>query len=727
MEPRRGDIITIEALFRTRILPDKMSIKMNHSIRRFLNAFFSFAIFLLIKTAYAQTPVNLSAFNKKGVAKINLKKQFIDVQWPAGKGQTAQLKLDLKPEAPLFQSIQLKTASGIKTVAKAIDPAFILTVGKRDLISQNGWNIFFDKTNKLPRKSYPVIFKKTKANIRSEGSRTIIRIGEANAGPFSGALEITLYNGSALWNVAAVMHTSRDSTAILYDAALTAKNPAFKTMAWSDTDEKLRQNESGNADSVHLLPTKYRTVIGQNEEGSLALFPAPHQYFYPLDEAFNLKFNWYGNDYQGLIKGYGMGIRQDPMGDNRWVPWFNAPPGTEQRLNFFCLMNEGNAGEALEQVKRFTHNDAYAKLPGYKTMASHFHNEYIMKVVLAGKPVADTPNFVKVFKRTGVDIVHLAEFHYTANPKGPDEKRLPELKALFDLCQRLSNNQFLLLPGEEPNEFFGGHWLQFFPKPVYWIMSRKAGQPFVSEVPGYGKVYRIGDKNDMLKLLETENGLAWTAHARTKGSTGFPDKYRDEAFFRSPNFLGAAWKAMPADLSIPRLGERVLDLMDDMANWGLKKQVIGESDLFSIEPENEMYAHLNVNYLKLDKLPDYNKGWQPVLDAMRKGDFFVSTGEVLLPEVTMNGKTSAEISRLQADGKVAIQVDASWTFPLNFVKIISGDGVKTYRQRIPLTQTETFGRKKFTFSINLKNRKWARLEMWDAAANGAFTPCFWFD
>ena len=37
-----------------------------------------------------------------------------------------------------------------------------------------------------------------------------------------------------------------------------------------------------------------------------------------------------------------LGIRQDLFGDNRFVPWFNAPPGTKQRLNFFCLLNAGD-------------------------------------------------------------------------------------------------------------------------------------------------------------------------------------------------------------------------------------------------------------------------------------------------------------------------------------------------------------------------------------------------
>jgi hypothetical protein len=57
-------------------------------------------------------------------------------------------------------------------------------------------------------------------------------------------------------------------------------------------------------------------------------------------------------------------------------------------------------------------------------------------------------------------------------------------------------------------------------------MSRKDGQPFVTNDATYGKVYRVSNENEMLELLKSENGLAWTAHPRTKGSTGYPDKYR---------------------------------------------------------------------------------------------------------------------------------------------------------------------------------------------------------
>lgn len=673
----------------------------------------------------AQLPVDLTAYQQQNGAEVISRPDQLDVSWPTTGNQKAKLVLDFRPDSPLFSSLQLTRQGRFQEIARAIDPAFVLTIGKRDLISQNGWNIFFDKTNKLPHKSYAVTLSKRRASVRSEGSRTIVRIGDVQAATFSGAIEITVYNGSPLVNVAAVMATEVDSTAILYDAGMVSKQPIWKTIAWTDTANRMQSTPADIAQPNRAQAVKYRTIIGSNPAGSMAVFPAPHQYFYPLDEAFNLDFTWYGSNYRNLIPAFGIGIRQDLMGDRRWVPWVNAPPNSQQRLNFFCLLSTDGPTPTLEAVKRFTHNDKYPNLAGYKTMSSHFHNEFVMSVLLANKPVPETPSFVNVFKNTGIDIVHLAEFHYTAHPKGPDEQRLLELKTLHDMCQRWSDRELLLLPGEEPNEFFGGHWLSFFPKPVYWIMARQPELPFVTDDPRYGRVYRIADKADMLRLLEAENGLAWTAHARTKGSTGFPDKYKDEAFYKSDHFFGATWKNIPADLSKPRLSERVLDLMDDMANWGLKKHVIAEADLFSIEPANEMYAHLNVNYLQLDKLPDYKAGWQPVLDAMRQGKSFVTTGEVLLPAFTVNGQGAGETVTLPATGKTTLMLDVDWTYPLTFAEIISGDGQQVFRERIDLTNTLPFGKKRFTFTPVLKGRTWVRVEVWDAAINGAFTQQVW--
>ncbi len=675
---------------------------------------------LLTSLLHSQVPVNLKNFSNKNGVNITNANGALSVTWPSGKGQSARVILDLDNFNPLIKGLGNVSGSRYTEVASELDPKFLLTVGKRDLVSQNGWNIFFDKVPLKPFQSHLVEFKKDSASVRSFGSRTVVSIGKLSAPGFDGHLELTFFNGSPLFNIAAVISTLKDSTAILYDAGLVAKELPWKNIAFSDVYEKMQQQTPTFSDTAINQAVKYRTILGETEKGSVAVFPAPHQYFYPLDEAFNLKFGWHGNQYRKMIDGYGIGIRQDLYGDRRFVPWFNAPPGTDQRLNFFCYVSDKKPNHTLEEIKRFTNGDAYAPLEGYKRMASHFHNEYIMNVVLANKPVPAKPSFVKVFEDIGIDIVHLGEFHYTAHPLGPDSLRLKELKALFDMCVRFSNDKFLLLPGEEPNEFFGGHWLQIFPKPVYWIMSRKKDQPFVTNDPQLGKIYRVGNAKEMLDLLNQEKGLAWTAHPRTKGSTGFPDKYKNESFFLSDRFLGGAWKPMPADLSIDRLGVRVLDLLDDMNNWGLQKKIIAEADLFTIEPENEMYAHMNVNYLLLDKLPSFNKGWQPVVDAMQKGKFFSSTGEVLLPSFTINGKSTGETALLN-NKKARVNFSVNWTFPLQYAMIISGDGKKTYRHRINLDHTVPFGKKQFSYELDLSGRTWARLEVWDAAVNGAFT------
>jgi hypothetical protein len=184
---------------------------------------------------------------------------------------------------------------------------------------------------------------------------------------------------------------------------------------------------------------------------------------------------------------------------------------------------------------------------------------------------------------------------------------------------------------------------------------------------------------------------------------------------------------MPADLSQERLGRRVLDLMDDMANWGRQKYVLGEVDVFKIGTESELYGHMNVNYLRLDASPRFADGWQSILDALRAGRLFVTTGEVLIPSFSVGGKESGETLRLPTDGVANLDVRLEWTFPPAFAEVISGDGQKTYRQRIDLRDGTAFGGRRIQLPLQLKGRRWVRLEAWDVATNGAFTEPVWVD
>lgn len=626
--------------------------------------------------------------------------------WPVDGGATARLVLRHgEPDRPLIAEIAIAEAP----VLVDVDPALVLTVGTRNLSEKAGWIAFFDNPPKRPYKAYRATIERKPPRVTENAGRTTLVIADLAAGPFKGDLRITIYPNSRLVQMEAVISTQQDACAILYDVGLVSDKPTWKAVAWMDnvSDDWRRAEPSVDARDIAV---RNRAVIAESAGGSVAVFPAPHQYLYPLDFADNFRFAWHGRGWRGLVAESGFGVRQTIEGDNRYVPWVNAPPGTEQRLGVFLLPAAGDAGKALDDVRRFTRNDRLKKLPGHVTFSSHYHVEHTLD--LDGRktdqlpPDLVEPGFAKAFKAHGIDIVHLAEFH-VHHTDDMNARRLQLLKLMHDECERLSDAKFLLLPGEEPNVHLGGHWISFFPKPVYWTLMRGKDQPFVEQVPGYGKVYHVGSAADVLKLMEQERGLMWTAHPRIKGSFGFPDAYRKTDYYKSDRFLGAAWKAMPADYSRPRLGERVLDLLDDMNNWGERKHIVGEVDVFKVNPDYELYGHLNVNYLKLDRIPRFSEGWQPVLDALRAGDFFVTTGEVLIPSFEMK--------------PTEVRATVEWTFPLAFAEVISGDGEKIFRDRFELSDTESFGRRELILPVNLAGRTWARLEVWDIAANGAFT------
>jgi hypothetical protein len=530
----------------------------------------------------------------------------------------------------------------------------------------------------------------------------------------------------------AVVSTEQDAVAFLYDAGLSSPVPNWTSIQYLDNFDHW---QSAPADAPAApIAVRNRAVIAEAGGGSVAVFPPPHQYFYPLDLPDNFQFAWRGRGYHDLVTDAGFGVRQPPEGDKRWVPWVNAPPHTEQHLSLFYLLSREKSEKTLDEVRRYTRSDHFKKLPGYLTFTSHYHNEHSLGFADAQKAQKtdgvpkgfSEPGFVTAFKQRGVDIAHLAEFHINWTQE-LQARRLPLLKTMHDECARLSNSSFLLLPGEEPNEHLGGHWLSLFPKPVYWTLQRTKDQPFSEQVVGYGTVYHVGSPDDVLKLMEAEHGLMWTAHARIKASIGYPDNYKTAPFFLSDRYLGAAWKAMPSDLSKPQLGTRVLDLEDDMSNWGLRKYILGEVDVFNVKPEHELYGHMNINYLKMDKLPRYQDGWLSVLTTLRNGQFFVTTGEVLIPKFTIGGKGSGETLLLSPSQKPTLNASLEWTFPLNFAEIISGDGAKVYRQRIDLSDTPAFGSRTLKIPAEISGRKWVRFEVWDIAGNGAFTEPVWIE
>ena len=281
----------------------------------------------------------------------------------------------------------------------------------------------------------------------------MISLGDITIGPFVGELRLTIYAGMSLVHVETVVHTSEDRRAILYDTGL-ALEPAGKTrFAWVNTDGKLERHQASPDAADRQVAVRHRTLIAETGSGSVACFPPPHQFFSPRDLTENLKTVWFGRDHRALDSRFGFGIGQSERGGGSWVPWFNAPPGTDQRLGVFYLLSAGDADRALHEVLRFTRGDRFARLPGYHTFTSHWHMATTMAALdekSKGRP-ATIPDSVRMFKDMGVEIVHLAEFHGDGHPQDPGPVRLAEMAAMFAECKRLSDGEILVLPGEEAN------------------------------------------------------------------------------------------------------------------------------------------------------------------------------------------------------------------------------------------------------------------------------------
>jgi hypothetical protein len=651
---------------------------------------------------------------RPGAVTVAAADNALTVTWPDETSRMWRATFSLDASRPLITSI---VASGSPVVSDA-RPFYTGETGKR----RGGWNAFFDDPTSHPEGTRHVqaTFTLKGAKARTVGDRVELLFDGMRMGSFDGAVAYTFYPGSRLIHQEAVMTTNEPDVAYYYDAGLDMAAPADRTagnnmrseIAYYDTSGVLkREIHNGLQAEREPVKVRFRTLAAKTQGGSIAVFPAPHQYFFPRDFSSNLAYLWH-RGWRGRV---GIGVRQ--LRDENWqyYPWVNAPPGRDQRMGVFFLVSDGTPESALSYVLRYTNRDRFPALQGYKTLSTHWHLADTVQAMANGFDW--TPPFKPVLKAMGVDASMIMDFHGDGHPADLTDLRLDELDAYFKALKAQSDSEFLLIPAEEANVHLGGHWSVVFPKPVYWFMNRPKdeGSAFEMKHPKHGKVYSTANAQEMLELVRREGGYMYQTHPRTKGSTGFPDKILATEHFRDPRYLGAGWKAMPADLSSPRLGDRSFDLLDDLSNQGLRKRIFGEVDMFQFDHTHELYAHMNINYIKLDRLPEFDR-WGDVLAPLAQGEFFTTTGEVLLPKVDLS-KSTTDV--------VAATVEAQWTFPLRFAEIVWGDGKTTHREIVQLAETREFGRHTFEWKAPAAGWQWARLAVWDVAGNGAFVNPVW--
>jgi hypothetical protein len=604
-----------------------------------------------------------------------------------------------------------------RNIVEQARPYYRCTTGKRS----GGWDAFFDfpPANAAGTRQFMQNFHPSNVTAKTVGNRVEVTFDGMKLGIFSGSLRYTFYPGSALIQQAAIVSTSEPDTAYYYDAGLemSAKedvrpglNMASK-ISYFDTAGKLQEITTPYDSDRRSLAVHYRAIAAKMGAGSIAVFPPPHRYLFARDYTTNQGYLWYSS-WRGRV---GLGVHQYPDDDTTIDPWMNAPPGTEQEMGLFLLPGAGDSSSTLNEVLAYTHNDHFPHLNGFVTFAPHWHLAYTVQA--AEKGLEWQPPFKAAMKEIGIDAAMIMDFHIDGHPADLTGLRLHELNDYYKATKAQSGKDFLLIPAEEADIYLGGHWSLAFPHPVYWYQDRKSGEPFESPDKVFGKVYRVRDAEEMWKLVKAEDGLVYQTHPRTKGSTGYPDKILNTSYFRDSSYFGTGWKAMPSDLSSPRLGERAFKTLDDLNNLGLHKRTIGEVDLFQISTEDELYGHMNINYLRLPKLPDFDH-YDRVLKSAQTGDGFITTGEILLPSSSMSPV-----------GDHSIRVDAkiSSTFPLRVAELVWGDGKTTQRKLIDLQSTPGFDDHQYSWLVETPGWTWARFAVWDIAGDGAFTNPIWRD
>jgi hypothetical protein len=382
-------------------------------------------------------------------------------------------------------------------------------------------------------------------------------------------------------------------------------------------------------------------------------------------------------------------------------------------MGSYFYMSPLAAEPTRQAVLAFTHNDMYKPIAGYKTMVNHMHMQVKNKVLAGGSTdgsVADIPPL----RAIGVNIVGNSE-------RGNDIAGLADYAAVM---AKQSDKDFLITPWDEPGVYFGGHWNALWPKSVLWTRTRTANQPFSETDPKFGKIYHVGNAEEMQQLFDLEDGYWYHAHPRTKGTAGYPDAIWNDKYVKNDRYLGVAFKmGMGMDLSEDRICEwRCFESIDTMNNLnvgtGLRpKYIIADIDSYEKNPGDDLYPTFPVTYIKLDRVPGPTESWAPILKSLSAGTSFVTTGEILFRSYSVDGTGNQR----------TVNADIEWTFPLEFVEVTWGDGKTVGRETIRATDLAPHSSKRFMVPIDATGKAWVRFAAYDSAGNGAFSQPQWFN
>lgn len=642
-------------------------------------------------------------------------------------------EMGIENGVPCIFNLNYKSNGTWMNLASNIKPEFKIVTGVRTKINpqrEKGlapnevldfqWDTYSDDpmSRKKEVKEANEIWNTTEMSSSVNGYEQIVSFNGLTLGQFFGSLELHFYEGSNLIRVEAVASTLDDGVCYLYHGGLNGfkpnklyyispkrkeiyENPGYHTNASPDRDRE-------------RVCARGRVLALQQPNGAIAVMPTPHRFVWGGQTENNVGYNYYN-----LLKdnNFSIGVRHNKEQEHfnvRW-PLFNAKPGTMQRMSFFLVVNSETVYSVHSMAMKYTNFDHLRPLNGYKRLGSHMH---IASQAAFQRDYRKQRPWELLIKENGFDIFSPCDFWAEGRCDDNKEGRKSDLERYHLTSHYVSTPDFLLVTGEEiaimgtdkDKQLIPFHFMIWPSKPMLYSRWRDEDQEFAEKLADGRTYYHLKSAMDVVEMCRRENAFIQMPHPDTKANDGLPYDCKNEPWFTDERWMGFGARMLPADNSVDHMFEGRIDrVWNDINNWAERpRYVMSELDTYTKVEESEedweLFPMTNCTYVQLDEIPS-SSNWDVLVNALREGKHFYSTGEVLLENYVIE------------DEKAVVTI--SWTFPLAYAECVYSDGEKVESLRIPMNDTLPYGRKTVEFSIP-KGMKWARVFATDIAWNSAF-------
>lgn len=655
------------------------------------------------------------------------------IRWKGEDGLKWSAELGIDGGRPCIFSLCYETDGKAVTLAEGLHPQFKVITGKRTRINpqrEKGlapgesldyqWDTYSD--DPMSRKSEveeaSEQFASTELRTEEDGRRRSVIFDGLTIGKFSGSCVFNFYEGSNLIRIEAIASTEEDGVAYLYHAGLDGFK-ADKLYYVSPKRREVLENpglhtNSGPDRDRQRVDARGRVLTLQQPKGSVSVLPPPHRFLWACQTENIVGYNYYALKKDGSLA---IGVRHNKEQENYNVRWplYNAKPGTVQRMSFFLCVCSETVYSCRSMAMRYTNFDHLRPLEGYKRLGCHMH---IASNAAFARDYRRQMPWELALKEVGFDIFAPCDFWAEGRNDDNKEGRLSDLERYHLESRYVSTPDFLLVPAEElavmgqdkSKQLIPYHFMIFPSHPVLYSRWRDDDQEFAEKLPDGRTYYHLKSAEDVIRMCELEDCFIQMPHPDTKANDGLPYDSRYTSWQTSERWIGIGCRMVPADNSCKTMFDGRTDrVWNDLNNW-YDRPIYAMSELDTYtkveerEEDWEQYGLINCSYVRLDRLPS-SDDYRELVDALRSGRHFYSTGEILIEESKIT------------DG--AAEAVLSWTFPLLDAELVYSDGENVSRAVLPQSDTAPFGRKTIRFEFP-RGMKWARILATDIAGDSAF-------